>query len=75
MDLHPTDRAEIYKELNKEQREFVHKLLVPKELGEIFEQLDTEEQEQLLEEVDEQYAESLSMESKADVHLFSRYIH
>ncbi|PTL38204.1 magnesium transporter [Alkalicoccus saliphilus] len=66
MDLHPTDRAEIYKELNKEQREFVHKLLVPKELGEVFEQLETEEQEQLLEEVDEQYAATMFDDMYAD---------
>ncbi len=59
MDLHPTDRSEIYRELTELQRHFIHQVLSPKEIGEIFEQLETEEQEQFIREVDELYAASM----------------
>jgi magnesium transporter len=59
MDLHPTDRSEIYRELTELQRHFIHQVLSPKEIGEIFEQLETEEQERFIQEVDERYAASM----------------
>jgi magnesium transporter len=59
MDLHPTDRSEIYRELTELQRHFIHQVLSPKEIGEIFEQLETEEQERFIQEVDELYAASM----------------
>ncbi|PRO66103.1 magnesium transporter [Alkalicoccus urumqiensis] len=65
-DLHPTDRAEMYAELEADGRAFVHKVLSPKEMGEIFEQLTPEEQEIFLEEVDELFAANMFDDMYAD---------
>ncbi|WP_090843691.1 magnesium transporter [Alkalicoccus daliensis] len=66
MDLHPTDRAEIYKELSDKQRMFIHTALAPKEMADIFEQLDAKDQEFFMEEVDERYAANMFDDMYAD---------
>ncbi|CAM3929573.1 magnesium transporter [Alkalicoccus chagannorensis] len=66
IDLHPTDQAEIYRELSEAQQAFLHKVLSPKEMAEIFEQLDTEEQEAFINAVDELYAANMFDDLNAD---------
>ncbi|NJP38516.1 magnesium transporter [Alkalicoccus luteus] len=66
MDLHPTDRAEIYRELTDKQREFIHTVLSPAEMSEIFEQLEAEDQAHFIQTVDELYVANMFDELNAD---------
>ncbi|WP_147805038.1 magnesium transporter [Alkalicoccus halolimnae] len=66
MDLHPIDRTEIYRELTEEQRRFIHEVLSPKEIGEIFDKLQTDEQTEFIREVDSQYVGNMFDDMYAD---------
>lgn len=65
-DLHPTDQAEIYRDLSEGQRAFIHGVLAPKEMAEVFEQLDSDDQERFIQEVDERYAAHMFDDMYAD---------
>lgn len=66
MDLHPIDRAEIYHELSDTQKDFLHTVLKPEEMSEIFEQLEPEDQDHFIQTVDEIYVRNMFNDLNAD---------
>ena len=66
LELHPTDQAEIFLDIEKGKRERIYKLLTPSEFAEIFQSLEVEQQKKVALELDEKYAAEMFNDMYAD---------
>jgi magnesium transporter len=59
LQLHPTDQAEIYAKLVKEQRQGLYEMINPEEMADIFQALELQEQKELILELDQHYTSEM----------------
>lgn len=64
--LHPTNQADFFRLLDKEKRQCFYHFTAPKELAIIFSHLELQEQDEIMEELDEQYALAMIRELRTD---------
>ncbi|WP_096198909.1 magnesium transporter [Bacillus sp. FJAT-45350] len=66
MDLHATDRMEIFQSLDKESRQLVYKFVTAAEFAEIFQELEIDTQKEIALELEEDYAAEMFNNMYAD---------
>lgn len=66
LQLHPTDQADFYLTLEKENRENLYQLFTSEEMADVFQALEIEEQKDLITEIDHHYAAEIINHLYAD---------
>ncbi|WP_088104095.1 magnesium transporter [Halalkalibacter urbisdiaboli] len=66
LELHPTDQAEIFLDLEQEKQNRIYDFLLPAEFAEVFQSVDVEAQMECMLELDEQYAAKMFNEMYTD---------
>ncbi|MDG5786327.1 magnesium transporter [Evansella sp. AB-P1] len=66
LELHPTDRVDLFTMLNGEKRNLVYEYLSPAEFADIFQGLDVENQKEIVLEIKESYASEMFNNMYAD---------
>ncbi|MFC0562158.1 magnesium transporter [Halalkalibacter alkalisediminis] len=66
LQLHPTDQADFYLTLEKEDRQNLYQLITSEEMADVFQALEIEEQKDLITEIDHHYAAEMINHLYAD---------
>ncbi|WP_227939924.1 magnesium transporter [Alkalihalobacillus deserti] len=66
LQLHPTDQADIYLTLEKEDRQSLYQMISAEEMADVFQALEIEEQKDLITEIDHHYAAEMINHLYAD---------